>query len=209
MQATELRLSQVLFEPDQPIQHVYFPLSGIISLVVVGGDGADLDVATIGNEGTAGLGGLLAGDVSFTRQMVRVAGQAVRISRAPFLLAVDESRHMRELLAAHADAFTAQLLQSIACATLHSVEQRLARWLLTIADRSGQRGIPFTHKVIAELLGVQRPTVTLAARMMQKSGLIDSRRGLITITGRPGLRRIACECYPIIRETYDTALGGT
>ena len=69
MQATELRLSQVLFEPDQPIQHVYFPLSGIISLVVVGGDGADLDVATIGNEGTAGLGGLLAGDVSFTRQM--------------------------------------------------------------------------------------------------------------------------------------------
>jgi len=209
MQATELRLSQVLFEPDQPIQHVYFPLSGIISLVVVGGDGADLDVATIGNEGTAGLGGLLAGDVSFTRQMVRVAGQAVRISRAPFLLAVDESRHMRELLAAHADAFTAQLLQSIACATLHSVEQRLARWLLTIADRSGQRGIPFTHKAIAELLGVQRPTVTLAARMMQKSGLIDSRRGLITITGRPGLRRIACECYPIIRETYDTALGGT
>ena len=206
MQEVALEPKSVLFEPNQPINYVYFPLTGIVSLMVAGEGDADIEVATIGNEGVAGLGGLLSGDVSFSRQVVQLGGQAVRIARAPFLVAANQSRRMRGLLAAHADAFTAQLMQSASCNARHDVEQRLARWLLTIADRSGQTSLHFTHHAVAELLGVQRPTVTLAARMMQSAGLIDYRRGTLTIVDRSGLTDVACECYRIIRQTYDAAL---
>jgi len=206
MQEIALEPKSVLFEPNQPINYVYFPLTGIVSLMVAGEGDADIEVATIGNEGVAGLGGLLSGDVSFSRQVVQLGGQAVRIARAPFLMAANQSRRMRGLLAAHADAFTAQLMQSASCNARHDVEQRLARWLLTIADRSGQTSLHFTHHAVAELLGVQRPTVTLAARMMQSAGLIEYRRGTLAIVDRPGLTDVACECYRIIRQTYDAAL---
>ena len=206
MQEMLLEPMSVLFQPNEPITHVYFPLTGIVSLIVVGEDGADVEVATVGNEGIVGLGGLLAGDASFSRQVVQLGGRAVCIARAPFLAAVNQSRRMRGLLAAHADAFTAQLMQSAACNARHDVEQRLARWLMTVADRSGQTSLPFTHHAVAEMLGVQRPTVTLSARMMQSAGLIDYRRGTLTIVDRSGLTDVACECYGIIRRAYDNAL---
>jgi CRP-like cAMP-binding protein len=204
-----LAASEVLFEPGAPITHLYFPLTGVVSLIVVGDDGGDVEAATIGNEGVVGLGGLLAQDVSFTRQVVQMGGTATRIAREPFLKAVNQSQRMRVLLAAHADAFTAQLLQSAACNARHDAEQRLARWLLTVADRSGLQQLPFTQHAIAGMLGVQRPTVTLAARMMQSSGLIEARRGTLAIKDRTGLEEIACECYRIIRQAYDTALAET
>jgi CRP-like cAMP-binding protein len=195
MKELDLEPGAVLFEADQPIDHVYFPLTGIVSLL-----------ATIGNEGVVGLGGLLAGDVSFSRQTVQLNGQAVGISREPFLAAVHQSRRMRRILAAHTDAFTSQLMQSAACNVRHDAEHRLARWLLTMADRSGQGSLPFTHQVVAEMLGVQRPTITLAARMLQTVGLIHWTRGSLAILDRSGLAAAACECYNIIRDAYDMAL---
>jgi CRP-like cAMP-binding protein len=132
---------------------------------------------------------------------------SVRIARAPFLKAVNQSPRMRRLLATHADAFTAQLMQSAACSARHDAEQRLARWLLTVTDRSGSSRLPFTQNVVATMLGVQRPTITLAVRMMQSAGLIDAKRGCLTILNRAGLMNVTCECYQIIRRNYDTALG--
>jgi CRP-like cAMP-binding protein len=207
MQDLTLEPPAVLFEPGHPINHVYFPLTGIVSLIVTGDDGGDVEVATIGNEGMVGLGGLLAGDVSFSRQVVQLRGQAVRIARRPFLAAVNRSRDIRAVLAAHADAFASQLMQSAACNARHDAEQRLARWILTMADRSGKTMLSFTHHAVAEMLGVQRPTVTLAARMMQSAGLIDYRRGTVTLVDRAGLMDVACECYRIIRRAYDNALN--
>jgi CRP-like cAMP-binding protein len=206
MKELALERGSVLFEANQPIDHVYFPLTGIVSLLVVGEDAKNVEAATIGNEGVVGLGGLLAGDVSFSRQTVQLSGQAVRISRGPFLAAVHRSRRMRRVLAAHTDAFTSQLLQSSACNVRHDSEQRLARWLLTMADRSGEGTLPFTHHAVAEMLGVQRPTVTLAARMLQTAGLVHWKRGSFTILDRSRLAAAACECYEIIRNAYDTAL---
>jgi CRP-like cAMP-binding protein len=206
MEDIKLEPSAILFEPNDPIGHVYFPLTGIVSLIVVGGNGSGIEAATIGNEGVVGLGGLLSGDVSFTRQVVQLAGNSVRIARAPFLEAVNQSRHLRGQLAAQADAFTAQLIQSAACNARHDVEQRLSRWLLTAVARSGQTTLPFTHHAMAEMLGVQRPTVTLAARMMQTAGLIDYRRGTVTVVDKAGLLSLVCECYGIIQRAYDQAL---
>lgn len=206
MQDLTLTSRTILFEAGQPIEHLYFPLTGIVALVLAGEDGGDVEVATIGNEGVIGLGGLLAGDVSFSRQVVHLEGHAVRIARPPFLAAVNRSRRLRGLLAAHADAFACQLMQSAACNARHDAEQRLARWILTMADRSGQTTLPFTHHAVAELLGVQRPTVTLTARLMQSAGLIDYRRGEVAVVDRAGLTDVACECYGIIRRAYDNAL---
>jgi CRP-like cAMP-binding protein len=206
MQELALERGSVLFEANQPIDQVYFPLTGTVSLLVVGKDDMDVEAATIGNEGVVGLGGLLAGDVSFSRQTVQLGGQAVRFNRGPFLAAVHQSRRMRRVLAKHTDAFTSQLLQSSACNVRHDSEQRLARWLLTMADRSGESTLPFTHHAVAEMLGVQRPTVTLAARMLQTAGLVRWKRGTFTIVDRSGLAAAACECYKIIRDAYDTAL---
>jgi CRP-like cAMP-binding protein len=206
MEQMDLEPGAVVFEAGQPIHHVVFPLTGIVSLIVVGDDGGDIEAATVGNEGVLGLGGLLANDVSFSRQVVQSAGRAVQIAREPFLAAVNASQRVRGVLAAHADAFTGQLLQSAACNAKHDVEQRLARWLLTMADRSGQTTLTFTHSAIAEMLGVQRPTVTLTARMLHTAGLVDYRRGTLTIVDREGLAELACECYGIIRRAYDNAL---
>lgn len=206
LQEVELKPAMALFEPGQLIEHVYFPLTGIVSLVVVGGDGSGVAVATIGNEGVVGLGGLLARDASFTRQVVDLPGDAARIARPPFLAAVNRSRRLRARLAAHADAFTAQLIQSAACNARHDAEQRLARWLLTVTDRSGRDSLPVTQHALAEMLGVQRPTVTITARIMQTAALIDYRRGVVSITDRAGLLSLACECYRIINSAYDQAL---
>ena len=206
MEDVELKHAMVIFEPNQLITHIYFPLTGIVSLIVVGRDGSGVEAATIGNEGVVGLGGLLASDVSFTRQIVQMAGHGVRIARTPFLTAVNQSRRLRAQLAGHADAFTAHLIQSAACNARHDVEQRLARWLLTAADRSGENSLPITHSALAVMLAVQRPTVTLTARMMQRANFIDYRRGVLTITDRPGLLSLACECYRIVNSTYDQAL---
>lgn len=207
MEDVELKPSMVLFEPNEPIRHVYFPLTGIVALLVVGDDGAGVEVAAIGNEGLVGVGGLLSGDVSFTRQMVQLPGTGVRVARAPFLATINQSPRLRSQLASQADAFTAQLMQSVACNAQHSAEQRLARWLLTTSDRSGQDSLPFTQHAVAEMLAVQRPTVTLVARMMQNAGLIEVQRGMMRIVDRPGLTGLCCECYGIIRRAYDQALG--
>lgn len=206
MQDLTLTSRAILFEAGQPIDHLYFPLTGIVALVVTGDDGGDVEVATIGNEGVVGLGGLLSGDASFSRQVVHLEGRAMRIDRRPFLAAVNRSQGLRGLLAAHTDAFACQLMQSAACNARHDAEQRLARWILTMADRSGQTTLPFTQHALAGMLGVQRPTVTLAARMMQSAGLIDYRRGEVAVVDRAGLTEIACECYGIIRRAYDNAL---
>ena len=196
----------MLFEPNQPITHLYFPMTGTVSLMVIGQDGSAVEAATIGNEGVVGLGGLLAGDVSFTRQMVQLEGLAARVGRQPFLAAVNESRRLRGQLAAHADAFAAHLIQSAACNVRHDAEQRLARWLLTATDRSGQGSLAITHNKLAEILGVQRPTVSLTARMMQQSQVIDYRRGVVTIVDHAGLLALTCECYQIVKHAYDQAL---
>jgi CRP-like cAMP-binding protein len=206
MEPVALAPDSVLFEANARISHVYFPLTGIVALVVTGENGDGVEVATIGNEGVAGLGGLLSGDVSFSRQVVQLGGEAIRIARSPFLAAINKSPRMRAVLAAQADAFASQVMQSAACNARHDAEQRLARWLLTMADRSGQTSLRFTHHALAEALGVQRPTVTLSARMMQSAGLIDYCRGALTIVDRDALKDVACECYDIIRRAYDNAL---
>lgn len=201
-----LEPAETLFEPQDRITHAYFPSEGVVCLLAVDQNGGTAtQVAAIGSEGVVGLGGVLAGEISFTRQVVQIAGRGVRIARAPFIAALNASETMRNRMIVHMDAFTAQNLQSVACNALHSVEERLARWLLTASDRSGQPTLPVTHRALAEMLAVQRSTITLTARMMDTAGLIRRERGSIAILDRAGLEELTCECYGIIKGVYDEA----
>jgi CRP-like cAMP-binding protein len=197
-----LEQGQILFHPDQPIGHVYFPDDGVVSLQVLGSDGTVVEAASIGNEGVVGLGGLLANDVSFTRQTVQLPGRAARIPREAFLGAVGKSAGLRSLLASHADAFAAQVLQTSACNAQHSTEERMARWLLMAFDRCATDRINLTHDELAVAFGVRRPTVTLAVRSLQAAAILETTRGTITVVDRAGLKQVACECYQAIRKNY-------
>lgn len=193
---------QILFHVDQPISHVYFPHEGVISLQVLGSDGTVVEAASIGNEGVVGLGGLLANDVSFTRQTVQLPGQASRIPRSAFLAAAGRSSGLRSLLASHADAFAAQVLQTSACNAQHSTEERMARWLLIAFERCATDRISLTHDDLAVAFGARRPTVTLVIRSLQAAEILETTRGTITVVDRSGLKQIACECYQAIRKNY-------
>jgi CRP-like cAMP-binding protein len=192
----------VLYQADEPMTHVYFPHEAVISLQVLGADGGVVEAATIGNEGVAGLGGLLASDVSFTRQLVQLPGRSARIARDAFLGTVNRSASLRSLLASHADAFTAQVLQTSACNAQHSTEERMARWLLMALDRCGTDHINLTHDHLAVAFGVRRPTVTLVLRSLQVAQILETTRGAITVVDRPGLEQISCECYGAIKKSY-------
>ena len=198
-----LEQDHVLFQADEPITHIYFPLAGVVSLQILGSDGIVVQAATIGKEGLVGLGGLLAGDVSYTRQLVQLAGEADRVPRDPFLAAVQQSNSLRALLASHADAFTAQVLQTAACNAQHSTEERMARWLLTALDRCATDRINLTHDDLAIAFGVRRPTVTLIVRSLQAAQILDATRRTIAVIDRPGLEQITCECYEAIKKNYE------
>lgn len=195
--------SQILFEAGQPVTHVLFPATGLISMIVTDREGSSVEVAVIGNEGVAGLGGLLSAGASFLRQVIQLPTRGIRIGRNAFLSSVNKSPRLRALLAQYTAAFTLHLMQTSACNACHNADQRLARWILLVADRSGLTSLPFTQDAMAELVGVRRPTVTLAIRGMQAAGLVEHRRGVLAIIDRAGLEQIACECYGIIRSAYD------
>jgi CRP-like cAMP-binding protein len=202
-QTVTLADRHVLYEPGDTITHVFFPHTGVVSLLVLSESGSVLEGATIGREGVVGLGGLMSGDVSFTRQVVQLPGAAVQVARKPFLDALEQSPALRLLFAAHSDAFTAQILQSVACTASHTAEERLARWLLTSLDRIDADSMALTQEFIAAMLGVRRPTVSLVACTLQAAGLISYRRGQIKVLDRAGLEQVACPCYGIIKRNYE------
>lgn len=207
LEVVALEQGQILFQVDEPISHVYFPHDGVVSLQVLGADGAVVEAATIGKEGIVGLGGLLANDVSFTRQMVQLPGRAGRVPRSAFLSAVGRSAALRNLLVSHADAFTAQVLQTSACNAQHSTEERMARWLLMAFDRCATERISLTHDDLAVAFGVRRPTVTLVIRSLQAADILETTRRTITVIDRPGLEQISCECYQAIRKNHRRVLS--
>ena len=203
LQPTPLERGKVLYDTDEPITRVYFPQEGVVSLVSVAEDGATAEMATVGNEGVVGIGALLDGDTAVGRHLVEVPGSALAIESSRFRSALRESESLRALGAAYARAFLAQVLHTVACNGVHSVEERCARWLLMTHDRSKGDTIALTQEFLAQMLGVRRPTVTVVARTLQEAGLIRYNRGAIDILDRPGLEGAACECYRLIRHHFE------
>jgi CRP-like cAMP-binding protein len=190
---------QVLMDADSPLDHIYFPDSGVVSVVAVYADGTIIEMATIGREGCTGVQAVLGAKQSSVRLLVQIPGSAARMSRPAFARAMGSMPSFRSLMYAYLHAFLEQVLVSVACNGAHSLQERLARWLLMMRDRGDDDALRITQSLLAEMLGVQRPTITHAARNLERAGLIERGRRQVTIVDRQGLTKASCECYQLVR----------
>jgi CRP-like cAMP-binding protein len=190
---------QVLMDADSPLEHVFFPDSGVVSVVAVYADGSIIEMATIGREGCTGMQAVLGAETSSVRLLVQIPGDAARISRAAFTRAMGSMPSFEGLMYAYVQAFMEQVMVSVACNGAHSLKQRLARWLLMMRDRADDDALQITQNLLGEMLGVQRPTITNAARELEGAGLIARGRRQVTILDRQGLLAASCECYQLVR----------
>ena len=198
-----------LYDAFRPIEHVYFPVDGVASLVITTADGASAEVGTIGSEGMVGLPVCL-GDIDAPSSVyVQVPGTALQLDARFFRGELERSPTLHLIMLRYAHAFLNQVAQSAACTHLHKVEQRCCRWLLMTRDRMPTDNYLLTHEFLGMMLGVRRTTVTEVMGSLQKAGLIRYRRGHVTILDREGLRQRACECYDISRLEFDRLLGDT
>jgi len=195
---------RVLWEPRQEAKAVYFPLSGVISLVTVMRDGDMVEVVTVGREGMAGLHHFLGSrTMPNVRAFCQVKGDAVEVDADTFRRASAAPGPLHDLIERYTLVLQVATAQEVACNRLHPLEMRCARWLLTTRSQVGADEFGLTQEFLAEMLGVRRATVTIAAGMLQKAGMIRYRRGWIEVLDADGLSEAACECYAVIREEYD------
>jgi CRP-like cAMP-binding protein len=191
-----LKLKQMLHRPGVAIDRVYFPGGGFCSIVTILEDGSMVEVATVGSEGVVGLGALTNTPAASPATMVQgETDSCYTMSAAEFRREMQRQRAFYELITRYTHALMGFMMQSTACNAMHSVEQRLARWLLMAHDRMGRNEFPLTQEFAAMMLGAARPTVTLVAGTLQRAGLITYRRGRVRIVDRKKLESASCECY--------------
>lgn len=203
----DLTIGDVLQAPDERIRHVYFPVSGIISLLVPVEGHGNLEVALVGREGFLGTPTVLGIRTSPLQGLVQDSGAALRLSAPAFRRELESSPAMRRTLSKYAYVLIAQLAESAGCIRFHLLEARLARWLLMTHDRAGSNEFHLTHEFLAQMLGVRRVGVTNAAGDLQKRNLIAYTRGAITVLDRPGLEAASCPCYRTGQDIYEHILG--
>ena len=199
----ELERGRTLHEPGDRIDHVYFPLVGVVSLMTLMENGAAIESAMIGPEGAVGLPAAIRQRTAISRAVVQGKGRALRLSAAVLHEAWTASPALRDLVDAHGEGLYANVTQSVACNALHSVEERFCRWMLSCHDRVEGHTLSLTQEYLADILGVQRTTVTAVARSLQDKGAIRYRRGQVDIIDRSLLEASACECYGVVRRNYD------
>jgi CRP-like cAMP-binding protein len=187
-------------DADSSLNHVFFPDSGVVSVVAVYADGSIIEMATIGREGFADVQAVFGAKRSSVRLLVQIPGSAAKMSRVAFTRAMESIPSFRSLMYAYVQAFLDQVQVSVACNGAHSLKQRLARWLLMMRDRCDDDALPITQNLLAEMLGVQRPTITNAARELERADLIARGRRQVTILDRKGLMKASCECYQLVRK---------
>jgi CRP-like cAMP-binding protein len=191
--------AQVLMNADSALDHVFFPDSGVVSVVAVYADGSIIEMATVGREGFTDVQAIFGAKRSSIQLLVQIPGTAVKMSRSAFTRALQSMPSFRSVMDAYVQAFLEQVMVSVACNGAHSLKQRLARWLLMMRDRGDSDALPITQSLLAEMLGVQRPTITNAIRELECAGLIEHGRRQVTILNRQGLTKASCECYQLVR----------
>jgi len=190
----------VIFEPGAPLDTIYFPQTGLVSLLILTAAGEALETATVGREGAVGLQGRFGTRFSFTRAIAQIGGRFSVIGAARFAELVDGDAAVGNLFSRYTEVLLAEAQQIAACNAAHNGVSRLARCLLQIADRIGSDELALTQETLAEMLGVRRTTVTLLAQVLKAKGLIRYSRGHLVITNRKSLESTACECYHAVHH---------
>ena len=197
-----LQRGDVVYRADQEITEVYFPEEAVVAMVDRMDDGRTVEVGIIGREGIVGINIFLGGVATPDKAIVQLSGGAMRMKSKDLRRELRFGSPLQRLLLDYARTFLAVISQSVACSQHHSIEQRLARWLLTMNDYVGSREFLMVHESIAAMLGVRRVGITEAARRFQAAGLIRYRRGHISVLDRSALGKKSCECYRVIRQQY-------
>jgi CRP-like cAMP-binding protein len=207
LELVELPLGEALYEPGGRLDHVYFPTTSIVSLLYVLENGASAEIAVVGNEGILGISLFMGGETTPSRAVVQSAGFGYRL-RAPLLKEeFNRAGPVLRLLLRYTQALITQMTQTAVCNRHHSIEQQLCRWLLLSLDRLSSSSLTMTQELIANMLGVRREGVTVAARNLQRAGLIRYNRGRIDVLDRPGLETAVCECYAVVKAEFERLLS--
>ena len=205
LEAIQLNYGQVLYEPEERIHHVYFPVDSLVSLLTAVDKTRTLEVGMVGNEGMVGMPMALGIGVSAVRALVQGSGTAMRMTAKRFRREFSKNPLLQRALFRYTHLLMAQVSQTAACNRFHEAEARLARWLLMTSDRLHAANFLLTHEFLAHMLGVRRVGITNAAGILQRKNLIDYSRGNIRILDRKGLEAAACPCYRIVRKLQDRA----
>lgn len=200
LELVQLESGQVLSEPDQAIEYVYFPNDALISILSLSSEGAAIEIGLVGREGIVGLPAILGGVTPY-RAVVQVGGSTFRVKGREISDAFRKNTTLHELVLRYTNAFLIQIAQSSICNCYHTLQERLCRWLLLARDGTHSDSLVLTHDLIARLLGARRASITVAAGLLQKAGLIRTGRGAITILDPHGLKEMACECYLILKQS--------
>ena len=208
LKTVPLTQGDVLAEPGDEIRNVYFPHSGIISFMVSLDDGALVQTFMVGCDGVVGAAQALDSKTSVNKILVQVSGTAAVIDRAPLREIVERNAEIRSVLAAHEQFLIADIQQTAACNARHSVEARMARWIMRMRDLAGD-DLPLTQDYLASMIGVRRSSVSETATRMQEQGAIDYSRGRLHINDARVLERISCECHQAVRDNYESLFGAS
>ena len=195
LQPVALGFRQVLYEARASIDYAYFPCRCVLSTLIFMETGSTIEAAAVGSEGAVGLFGFLGADTAPLQVIVQVAGDALRIRADELQDEVGRDGPLRRLFLRYSQAFLRQVMQSVACNGLHTVQQRCCRWLLKTHDRMQDGVLPLTHELLAMMLGARRASISEVLAPLHRAGLIRIQRGKITVLDRAGLEAAACECY--------------
>jgi CRP-like cAMP-binding protein len=206
LELQKLELGDVLYEPGRAMRYVYFPTTAIVSMLYVMEDGASAEIAIVGNEGILGISLFMGGESTPSRAVVQSAGYGYRMRAQLLKNEFERYGTLMHLLLRYTQALITQMAQTAVCNRHHSVDQQLCRWLLLSLDRLASNELTMTQELIANMLGVRREGVTEAARKLQTAGLVEYRRGKITVLDRPRLQSRSCECYAVVKKEFDRLL---
>ena len=211
LEREHVQMKQLLYEPGGRVEAMYFPVNSVASILTTLSDGAGVEIATVGNEGMLGSPVVLGSDAMPAREFcqIQVSGTILRMDKQAFAEVLSQNDTFRGVIQLYVQALFTQIAQQVACNALHSVEERCSRWLLLTHDRVHSDSFPLTQEFLAQMLGVRRASVTLAAGALQSAGLIRYRRGQMEIVDRQGLENVSCECYRVLRDEFDRLLGHT
>ena len=203
LERVNLTLGEILYHPDEQIKYVYFPENAMVSIIATTSDGQSAEVGVVGREGVVGIDVLMGVESTSNECMVLLADGALRIKTEIIRKEFKQNGAFHDISLLYIHALMMQISQTALCNRLHSIEQRLSRWLLMCHDRSTSDTLTLTQDFLAVMLGVNRPSVTTTAILLQGGGFIKYSRGKITILDREGLEDFACDCYQVVKPEYD------
>ena len=207
LEPVEMSLGEVLYRPNEPITHVYFPNRGTVSTVCMFADGNSVEAGMVGNEGMFGVNVFLGSVTAPLEAMVQLPGDALRMRADVLREEFKRGGPLQDLLLRYTQGFIFQIAQTAACNRAHPIDGRLAKWLLMSQDRAQSDQLQLTHDFIATMLGTRRAGISEAAGKLQDKGIIRYRRGSVQILDRPRMEAHSCECYEIVKQEFDRLLG--